>query len=403
VTDKVIDREAAAEELLSRSVAEVIVREDLKKKLLGPRPLRIKLGVDPTRPDIHLGHLVCFRKLREFQALGHKVVVIIGDWTARIGDPSGRSVQRQMMTAEEVEHNAQTYLDQFFKVVDTAQAEIFKQSTWFEDFSLTDVIGLTSKYTVARMLEREDFASRYSQGSPIAITELLYPLLQAYDSVAIKADVEIGGTDQTFNLLVGRDIQRDFGLEPQNILTLPILVGTDGVQKMSKSLDNYIAVNEAPNEMYGKIMSIPDTAIGDYFRLLTDVPLEEIDQMQAAAAHGEVNPRDLKDRLAVQIVTDLHDADAAQDARAEFDRVFRQHALPEEISEFEVARETPLISLLVETGLAESRNKARQLIDGGGVRLDGEKLLDPDATVVLTGPAVLQAGRRRWLRLIPRD
>jgi tyrosyl-tRNA synthetase len=403
VTDKVIDREAAAEELLSRSVAEVIVREDLKKKLLGSRPLRIKLGVDPTRPDIHLGHLVCFRKLRQFQALGHKVVVIIGDWTARIGDPSGRSVQRQMLTAAEVEHNAQTYLDQFFKVVDTAQAEIFKQSTWFEDFSLTDVIGLTSKYTVARMLEREDFASRYSQGSPIAITELLYPLLQAYDSVAIKADVEIGGTDQTFNLLVGRDIQRDFGLEPQNILTLPILVGTDGVQKMSKSLDNYIGVNEPPNEMYGKIMSIPDTAIGDYFRLLTDVPLAEIDQMLAAAAHGEVNPRDLKDRLAVQIVTDLHNPGAAQDARAEFDRVFRQHALPEDIEEVEVERETSLISLLVETGLAESRNKARQLIDGGAVRLDAEKLLDPDAKVVLIGPAVLQAGRRRWLRLIPRD
>jgi tyrosyl-tRNA synthetase len=402
VTDRVIDREAAAEELLSRSVADVIVREDLKKKLLGPRPLRIKFGVDPTRPDIHLGHLVCFRKLREFQALGHKVVVILGDWTARIGDPSGRSVQRQMMTAEEVEHNAQTYLDQFFKVVDTAQAEIFKQSTWFEDFSLTDVIGLTSKYTVARMLEREDFASRYSQGSPIAITELLYPLLQAYDSVAIKADVEIGGTDQTFNLLVGRDIQRDFGMEPQNILTLPILVGTDGVQKMSKSLDNYVGVNEPPNEMYGKIMSIPDSAIGEYFRLLTDVPLEEVDQMLTAAAQGEINPRDLKDRLAVQIVTDLHDAAAAEEARAEFDRVFRQHALPGDIAEAEVERETPLLTLLVETGLAPSRNEARRLVNGGGVRLDGEKLTDPDAVVVLTGPAVLQAGRRRWLRLIPR-
>ena len=403
MTDEVIDREAAAEELLSRSVAEVIVREDLKKKLLGPRPLRVKLGVDPTRPDIHLGHLVCFRKLREFQALGHKVVVIIGDWTARIGDPSGRSVQRQMMTAEEVDHNAQTYLDQFFKVVDTAQAEIFKQSTWFEDFSLTDVIGLTSKYTVARMLEREDFASRYDQGSPIAITELLYPLLQAYDSVAIKADVEIGGTDQTFNLLVGRDIQRDFGLEPQNILTLPILVGTDGVQKMSKSLDNYIGVNEPPNEMYGKIMSIPDSAIGDYFRLLTDVPTAEIDQMLEAATHGEVNPRDLKDRLAVQIVTDLHDAGAADEARAEFDRVFRQHALPDEIEAVEVDRETSLISLLVETGLAKSRNAARQLINGGGVRLDGARLIDPDAVVVLIEPAVLQAGKRNWRRLVPRS
>jgi tyrosyl-tRNA synthetase len=402
VTDNVIDREAAAERLLSRSVAEVIVREDLKKKLLGPRPLRIKLGVDPTRPDIHLGHYVCFRKLREFQSLGHKVVVIIGDWTARIGDPSGRSVQRQMLTAEEVELNAKTYLDQFFKVVDTAQAEIFKQSTWFADFKLTDVISLTSKYTVARMLEREDFANRYEQGSPIAITELLYPLLQAYDSVAIKADVEIGGTDQTFNLLVGRDIQRDAGMEPQNILTLPILVGTDGVQKMSKSLDNYIAVNEPPNDMYGKIMSIPDTAIGDYFRLLTDVPLEEIDQMLASAAGGDVNPRDLKDRLAVQIVSDLHDPDSAQEAREEFDRVYRQHALPTDIEDIEVERESRLLSLLVDLGLAKSGNDARQLVKQGGVRLDGVRLDDPNASIVLDGPSVLQAGRKRWVRLIPR-
>ena len=402
MTDKVIDREAAAEQLLSRSVADVIVREDLKKKLLGSRPLRIKFGVDPTRPDIHLGHYVCFRKLREFQALGHKVVVIVGDWTARIGDPSGRSAQRQMLTAEEVDYNAKTYLDQFFKVVDTAQAEIFKQSTWFDDFKLTDVISLTSKYTVARMLEREDFASRYGQGSPIAITELLYPLLQAYDSVAIKADVEIGGTDQTFNLLVGRDIQRDVGMEPQNILTLPILVGTDGVQKMSKSLDNYIAVNEPPNEMYGKIMSIPDTAIAEYYRLLTDVPLEVIDQMLASAASGEVNPRDLKDQLAVQIVSDLHDPESALEARAEFDRVYRQHALPADIEEIEVPRESRLLSLLVSTGLAESNNKARNLVVQGGVRLDGVKLDDPDANVVLDGPSVLQAGRRHWVRLIPR-
>jgi len=402
VTDNVIDREDAAERLLSRSVAEVIVREDLKKKLLGPRPLRIKFGVDPTRPDIHLGHYVCFRKLREFQALGHQVVVIIGDWTARIGDPSGRSAQRQMLTAEEVDYNAQTYLDQFFKVVDTAQAEIFRQSSWFDDFKLTDVIHLTSKYTVARMLEREDFASRYGQGSPIAITELLYPLLQAYDSVAIRADVEIGGTDQTFNLLVGRDIQRDAGLEPQNILTLPILVGTDGVQKMSKSLDNYIAVNEPPNVMYGKLMSIPDSAMGEYYRLLTDVSLDEIDQMLASAAEGEENPRDLKDRLAVQIVSDLYDAEAAQEAREEFDRVFRQHTLPADIEDVEVDRESRLISLLLDTGIAKSGNDARQLVKQGGVRLDGVKLDDPNASVVLDGPSVLQAGRKRWVRLIPR-
>jgi tyrosyl-tRNA synthetase len=403
VTGKVDEREAAAERLLSRSVAEAVVREDLKKKLIGSRPLRVKLGVDPTRPDIHLGHYVQFRKLREFQALGHKVVVIIGDWTARIGDPSGRSVQRQMMTVDEVEANARTYLDQFFKVVDTSQAEIFRQSTWFDDFKLTDVISLTSKYTVARMLEREDFASRYGQGSPIAVTELLYPLLQAYDSVAIKADVEIGGTDQTFNLLVGRDIQRDFGMEPQNILTLPILVGTDGVQKMSKSLDNYIAVNEPPNEMYGKIMSIPDTAVGNYFRLLTDVPLDDIDQMLAAANDGDVNPRDLKDRLAVQIISDLYDPDSAQAARNEFDRVFRQHALPDEIEEIGVERSTGLVDLLVACGIATSRNRARSLVTQGGIRLDGVRLDDPEATVTLDEPAVLQAGRRRWLRLVPRE
>ncbi len=399
----IVDRNAAAEQLLSRAVAEVIVRDDLKQKLIGPRPLRVKFGVDPTRPDIHLGHYVGFRKLREFQSLGHKVVVIIGDWTARIGDPSGRSVQRQMLTVEEVEHNAQTYLDQFSKVVDTEQAEIVRQSEWFGKFSLTDVIHLTSKYTVARMLEREDFASRYSQGSPIAITELLYPLMQAYDSVAVRADVEVGGTDQTFNLLVGRDIQRDMGQEPQNILTWPILTGTDGTQKMSKSLDNYVGVNEPPNEMYGKLMSIPDSAMAEYFRLVTDVPIEEVGRLLAAAERGEINPRDVKDRLAAQIVTDLHDASAAEGARAEFDRVYRQHALPADIEEFTVPREGRILSILVDIGMAKSNNEARRLVLQGGVSLDGQRIDDADATVTITAPAVLQVGRRRWARLNPQS
>ncbi len=401
MTSSVVDRETAVEQLLSRGVSEVIVRDDLKQKLLGTRPLRIKFGVDPTRPDIHLGHYVGFRKLREFQSLGHKVVVIIGDWTARIGDPSGRSAQRQMLSIEEVEHNAQTYLDQFSKVVDTEQAEIVRQSEWFGKFSLTDVIQLTSKYTVARMLEREDFASRYSQGSPIAITELLYPLMQAYDSVAVHADVEVGGTDQTFNLLVGRDIQRDMGQVPQNILTWPILTGTDGVQKMSKSLDNYVGVNEAPNEMYGKIMSMPDAAMPEYFRLVTDMPVDEVERLLAAAESGEVNPRDVKDRLAVQVVTDLHDAASAKEARAEFDRVYRQHALPADMDEFNVPREARVISILVDTGMAKSNNEARRLIEQGGVSLDGDRIDDPDANITIAKSAVLQVGRRRWAKLNP--
>ncbi|MCM8750348.1 tyrosine--tRNA ligase [Thermomicrobiaceae bacterium CFH 74404] len=397
-----MDRAAAVDRLLTRGVVDVVVRDDLRRKLLGDRPLRVKLGVDPTRPDIHLGHYVCFRKLREFQALGHQVVVIIGDWTARIGDPSGRSVQRTMLTAEEVRANAQTYLDQFFKVVDINRAEIVWQSTWFDTFTLEDVIRLTSKYTVARMLDREDFARRYQEGSPISITELLYPLLQAYDSVAIQADVEIGGTDQTFNLLVGRDIMREMGQEPQNILTVPLLVGTDGVQKMSKSLDNYIGVTEPPEEMFGKLMSIPDWVLGDYMRLLTDIPEQEIDSMLAAAQAGTLNPRDIKDRLAFQIVADLHGAEAAERAREAFDRLFRRRELPEQMPEIEVPAEGWIVQIMVQAGLASSNNEARRLIAQGGVRLDGQRVDDPDLVLRLDRPTVIQIGRRRFARLVPR-
>jgi tyrosyl-tRNA synthetase len=306
-----------------------------------------------------------------------------------------------MLTEEEVRVNAQTYLEQFFKVVDVEQAEIVWQSAWFGDFTLADVIALTSKYTVAQMLAREDFATRYQQGSPIAVTELLYPLLQAYDSVAVRSDVEMGGTDQTFNLLVGRDIQRESGQEPQNILTVPLLVGTDGTQKMSKSFDNYIAVNESPENMYGKIMSIPDEPVGEYFRLLTDVPDEEIDAMLRSAATGETNPRDIKARLARLIVTDLHSAEDAARAEAEFERVYRRHELPEDMPKVAIRSGEGVITVLVNAGVAQSNNEARRLIAQGGIRIDGERVTDSESVVEITEPAVLQAGRRRFVRLIP--
>lgn len=397
-----LDRDAAIEHLLTRGVAEVVVRDELRRRLLGVRPLRVKYGVDPTRPDIHLGHYVCFRKLREFQELGHQVVVIIGDWTAQIGDPSGRAAQRQMLTAEEVRENAQTYLDQFFKVVDVERAEIRWQSAWFGNFTLADVIRLTSKYTVAKMLNREDFAKRYAEGSPIAITELLYPLLQAYDSVAIQADVELGGTDQTFNLLVGRDIQREMGQEPQDILTVPLLIGTDGVQKMSKSFGNYVAVTDPPGDMFGKLMSIPDSALGDYLRLLTDLPPDEIERMLAAAAGGEINPRDVKERMARLVVADLHSLDEAGAAAREFARVYRYRELPTEMPEIPAPTESKIVPLLVVVGAAKSNNEARRLIQQGGVRLAGERVTNPDQVVRLTEPTVLQVGKLWFARLVPR-
>jgi tyrosyl-tRNA synthetase len=396
------EREAFVDLLLLRGTVDVVVREHLRARLLGEEPLRVKLGVDPTRPDIHLGHYVCFRKLRQFQALGHQVVVIIGDWTARIGDPSGRSSQRPMLTAEEVRSNAETYLEQFFKVVDVTRAEIVWQSSWFGNFTLEDVIRLASKYTVAKLLTREDFAKRYEEGSPISITELLYPLLQAYDSVAIQADVEIGGTDQLFNLLVGRDIMREYGLEPQDILTVPLLVGTDGHLKMSKSYGNYIAVNDPPEEMFGKIMSIPDHVLGDYFRLLTDIPDEEIDRMLVEMSAGRLNPRDAKEHLAFVIVSDLHSPEAAEQAREHFHRVHRLREIPEQIPEVPVPGRARVLDYVVLAGFARSNNEARRLVQQGGVRLDGRRLDDPEEMLELQEPVVLQVGKRRFARLLPR-
>lgn len=395
------DRSAAVERLLTKGAVDVIVRDELRQKLLGETPLRVKLGFDPTRPDIHLGHYAVLRKLREFQQLGHEVIVIIGDWTAMIGDPSGVSAQRRMLEAEEVQRNAQTYLDQVFKVLSPERTQVVWQSSWYRTFGLANVIQLTSKYTVAQMLAREDFAKRFARGAPIAITEFLYPLLQAYDSVAIRSNVEIGGTDQLFNLLVGREIQREMGMEPQHVLTVPILVGTDGVQKMSKSLGNYIAITETPREMFGKLMSIPDEVMGDYLRLVTDFSTEEIDRMLAEAASGAVNPRDIKERLALAIVTDLHSAEAAEDARAEFERIFRRHEHPEDLPEVAVPGEAHIVDVLLTAGMAKTRNEARRLISQRGVRLAGERIEDTEQIVRIEEPQVLQVGRRRFIQLIP--
>lgn len=398
-----VSKDSEIEQILGRGVAEVIVREELIRLLMtSPRPLRIKYGVDPSHPDLHLGHVVCFRKLRQLQDLGHRVIVIMGDWTAQIGDPSGQSATRPMLTAEQVEANAQTYLDQFFKVVDLKRTEVMWQSTWFGKFTLKDVINLASRYTVARMLERDDFAKRYANGIPIAITEFLYPLLQAYDSIAIAADVEMGGTDQTFNFLVAREIQREVGQAPQQIITVPLLVGTDGQKKMSKSLRNTIDILDPPEQMYGKIMSLPDALMMDYFWLLTDVPEKELESIRQAMKTGEANPRDIKMRMAQEILIQFYPAEQVQKAEEEFVRVFSAREWPAEMPEFKLEEggSRKVVDMMVAGGLAPTRSEARRLIRQGGVRLDGQKVDDLNLEIPQK-EAVLQVGRRKFLRILP--
>ncbi|CAN5478243.1 tyrosine--tRNA ligase [soil metagenome] len=398
ITDK--DR---IQRLLDVGTVTVQVRESMERKLRSGRQLRVKMGFDPSAPDIHIGHAVGMRKLREFQDLGHKVVIIVGDWTAQIGDPSGRSAQRRMLTAEEVRENAQTYLDQFFKVVDDDpdKVEIAWQSTWFGEFDLADVLHLTSKFTVAQMMAREDFRTRFESESPIGIVEVLYPLMQAYDSVAVHADVEMGGTDQTLNLLVGRDIQREMGQEPQDILTVPILAGVDGVQKMSKSLGNYVGVTDEPNDMYGKLMSIPDTALDEYLILAASLPTGEIDELRQSLADGSGHPRDIKDRMAASVVERYHGAEAAEAARQEFQRVFQQRQVPDDIAEVSLSYPTTIIEMLRAARFATSNNEARRLVQQGGVRIDGERVEDVEGELRFSKPIVLQAGRRRFARIVP--
>lgn len=396
-------------ELLTSDAVNMVLREELLEKLKRGRPLRVKYGADPSAPDLHLGHSVPLRRLRKFQELGHRIVFIIGDFTGRIGDPSGRSKTRPMLSEEQIRANAKTYAEQVGKILDVSQCEIAYNSEWFGKMDAADLLRLTSHYTVARMLERDDFAKRLAEESPIAVLELLYPLVQGYDSVAVRADVEVGGTDQLFNLLVGRDIMRAYGLEPQVVLTWPLLVGIDGTEKMSKSLGNYVGIAESPGEMFGKLMSIPDDLLPQYLQLLLEWPAEKVREALEAVEAGQVNPRDLKDEMAREIVATYHGEDAAQEASEEFRRVFSQRELPSEMPDVEVAAEDLtngaiwIIKLVRAAGFAPSNSEARRLVRQGGVRINDEPIKDDTASVVVKTGDVLKVGRRRFGRIVIKE
>ncbi len=395
--------------LLTRGVAQVEKEADLRRLLVEGNkgePLRVKLGVDPTHYDLTIGHAVVFRKLRQFQRLGHKTVVVIGDWTARLGDPSDRTEARKSLTAEQVNSNAATYLDQFFRIVDREQTEVHRQSEWFDTFSLADAIKLLGYKTVAQMLERDDFSKRYKSGVEIYLAEFMYPLLQGYDSVALRADVEIGGTDQTFNLLVGRELQPIFGQPPQQILTVNLIVGLDGVKKMGKSLDNYIAITTPANDMYGKLMSLPDEAMRSYFEALTDVDEAELDEFDRKMAEGTLNPRDVKRRMAREIVTEFHNVIAAQQAEEAFIRQFSERKLPTDIPDYHMSEPKNIVEVMVNAKLAASNNKARELIKQGGVSWfptgesgDAERISDFDFVLPVVDGAILKVGKRHYIRI----
>jgi tyrosyl-tRNA synthetase len=386
-------------ELLSRGVAEVIVESELRARLQSGTPLRLKQGFDPTKPDMHIGHAVGLRKLRAFQELGHQVVLIVGDWTAQIGDPSGRDETRTRLSAAEVRANAETYMEQFFRVVDRQRTEVRWQSEWFGQFTLENALDLAGRFTLAQMLAHETFRKRYETGAPLTILELMYPMLQAYDSVAIRADVEFGGTDQKFNILAGRELMAQLGMTPQQVFLVPLIPGTDG-RKMSKTFNNTVDIRMPPAEMYGRIMSMSDEVLPLYFEVLTDVPMAEIAEMKTAMATGQVNPRDLKMRLAREIVAQFHDPAAAAAAEAAFIRQFVERELPEDIPNFTLEVPTGIVDVLVASGLAPSKSEARRLIDGGGVRVDGERvegytlMINPGANVVV------QVGRRKFVRVV---
>ncbi len=398
-------------EKLLRNTVQVISVEDLRERLEESerlkRPLRVKLGVDPTAPDLHLGHYVGLRKLREFQKLGHIIVFVIGDFTARIGDPSGRIETRKPLSEEDVKANAETYARQVFKVLDREKMELRFNSEWLGKLSSYDIIKLTSNYTVARMLERDDFQKRFNEGRPISIHEFLYPLFQAYDSVAIRADIETGGTDQTFNLLVGREIQPVYGQKPQIVFTWPIIEGLDGVVKMSKSYGNYVALEDPPMEMYGKLMSIPDHLIIKYLTLLTDFSDQDIRHWEKEMENG-YNPKLVKEILAIEIVSTFYSRDIALECKEEFNRIFSQRELPKEIPDFYLDpsyfnRDILLVDLLYVAGLVFSKSEARRLIKQRGVKFDGSIVEDPDIKVRLTPDTIVQVGKRRFLRLKSRD
>jgi tyrosyl-tRNA synthetase len=387
--------------VFKRGADELLVEAELAAKLARGKPLRIKEGFDPTRPDLHLGHTVQFNKLRQLQDLGHHIIFLIGDFTGLIGDPTGRNITRPALSAEEIAVNAKTYTDQVFLILDREKTEVAFNSKWLSALGADGMVRLSAKYTVARMLERDDFAKRYAGGQPIAIHEFLYPLAQGYDSVALKADVELGGTDQKFNLLVGRELQRHYGQEPQCILTLPLLEGLDGVNKMSKSLDNYVGITDAPGEMFGKLMSISDALMWHYFELLSFRPMDEIAKLEAECKAGR-NPRDAKVMLAQEIVARFHSRDAAERALGEFESRFRDHAAPENMPE--VTLQTagaglPIAQLAKQAGVTDSTSEALRLIAQRGLKLDGDVVADKALTVAAGRTVVVQAGKRRFARV----
>ena len=402
-------------DVIMSGTEDILIKEDLKpmiqRSISENKPLKVKLGLDPTAPDIHLGHTVVLNKLRQFQELGHKAILIIGDFTVRIGDPSGRSTLRPRLSPDAIEKNARTYMDQAFKILIPEETEVLKNSKWLQNLRFEDILNLTSRFTVARMLERDDFKKRYKSKTPIAIMEFLYPIMQAYDSYAIEADIELGGTDQRFNLLMGRELQKEFSQKPQIAITMPILVGTDGIEKMSKSLGNYIGVYESPREIFGKIMSIPDNIMIDYFRLLTSLPIEEINDIENGIKNDKLNPSIAKRRLARTIIENLYTKNEALKAEEYFDLIFKKKKTPEKIDKYMIYpaelkdKKISLVQLLVSSGLAKSNGEARRLVTQGAVKIDDKKIDDPNMELNLADidKKVIQKGKRYFKKITIKD
>ncbi|MCL4377126.1 MAG: tyrosine--tRNA ligase [Actinobacteria bacterium] len=392
------------EDILLIDELKILIKDSIKND----KALNIKLGLDPTAPDIHLGHTVVLNKLRQFQDLGHKAILIIGDYTARIGDPSGRSTLRPSLSPQKIDENAKTYMNQAFKILDFSKTEVVRNSKWLEPLKFEEVLNITSRITIARMLERDDFKKRFSANMPITIMEFLYPLMQAYDSVSIKADVELGGTDQRFNLLMGRELQKEYGIKPQIAITMPILVGTDGVQKMSKSLGNYIGINENPDEIYGKIMSIPDSVMIDYYNLLTRLSGEEISKITQNMKNGSLNPAIAKRKLAHIIVENLYDKCSADAAENNFNKIFKEKSIPDEVKEYVINKKDypsgkiKIVKLLTETGLCSSNNESKRLIEQGGLKINNIRISDINIELLLDelNLKIIQKGRRFFLKII---
>jgi len=399
--EREVDRQL---EIIRRGTAEIVPAEELEHKVRRSvatgKPLIVKLGFDPTGADLTLGHTVVLQKMRQFQDLGHRVCLLIGDFTGMVGDPTDKSETRKQLTREQVMENERTYSAQAFRILDSERTEIVYNSRWLAPLTFADVLGLASKITVARMLERDDFRKRFNNNLPLTLTEFFYPLMQGYDSVAMKSDIELGGTDQKFNLLMGRMLQKEFDQEPQVTVITPLLEGLDGVHKMSKSLGNYIGISESPNDMYGKAMSIPDELMLKYFELVTDVSMERLAELKEGLASGQLHPRDVKMNLAYTLVRMYHDEKTADDAQAHFRTVFQQRELPVDLPEVRVSDEPIwIVKLLVETGLVPSNGEGRRMIQQGGVKIDGVKIGDESATITCRDGMVLQVGKRKFARL----